>query len=112
MTWDWYGDILKDEGKILASLDKKERKALKKTLQSAEPSEYFGQDFTKLGELLDMIKELDLVKTDKTLSKKLETMDEANLDILATASKLRKEYEVLYRQIRKIVYPKRGGDLR
>ena len=73
MDWDWYDDIEKAE--ILESLDEKKRKKLKKTLQAAEPTEYFGQDFTKLGELLDMMKELDLVKSDKKLSKKMETMD-------------------------------------
>ena len=52
------------------------------------------------------------VKSDKKLSKKMETMDEQNIDIVATASKLRKEYETLYRQIRKLVYPKKGDDLR
>ncbi len=113
MTWNWYNeDIAKAESDILSSLDKKQKKALKKTLQAAEPSEYFGQDFTRLGELLDMMKELDLIKSDEKLSKKMEIMDESNLDIIATASKLRKEYETLYRQIRKLVYPKKGGDLR
>tara|TARA_R110001592_G_scaffold45482_2_gene145338 strand:- start:1120 stop:1461 length:342 start_codon:yes stop_codon:yes gene_type:complete len=113
MTWNWYNeDIIKAEGDILSSLDKKQRKALKKNLQAAEPTEYFGQDFTRLGELLDMMKDLDLIKSDEKLSKKMENMDESNLDILATASKLRKEYETLYRQIRKLVYPKKGGDLR
>jgi len=110
LSWNWYDDIEKAD--ILSSLDEKKRKRLKKTLQSAEPTEYFGQDFTKLGELLDMMKELDLIKSDKKLSKKMKTMDEQNLDIVATASKLRKEYETLYRQIRKLVYPKKGDDLR
>ena len=44
MDWDWYDDIEKAE--ILDSLDEKKRKKLKKTLQAAEPTEYFGQDFT------------------------------------------------------------------
>ena len=110
MTWE--DILLKEESKILNALDSKKKKKLKKTLQAAEPTEYFGQDFTKLGELLDMMKELDLVKSDKKLSKKMETMDEQNIDIVATASKLRKEYETLYRQIRKLVYPKKGDDLR
>ena len=110
MNWDWYEEVIKQD--ILTSLDAKQKKTLKKTLQAAEPSEYFGQDFTKLGELLDMITELELVKSDKKLSKKMKTMEEANLDIVSTASKLRKEYETLYRQIRKLVYPKKGDDLR
>jgi len=112
MDWNWYDEIKKEDSKVLDSLGTKERKALKKTLQAAEPSEYFGQDFTKLGELLDMMKDLELIKSDEKLTKKMKVMDEDNLNILSTASKLRKEYETLYRQIRKLVYPKKGGDLR
>ncbi len=89
MNWDWYEEVIKQD--ILASLDTKQKKALKKTLQAAEPSEYFGQDFTKLGELLDMITELELVKSDKKLSKKMKNMEEANLDIVSTACNLRNE---------------------
>tara|TARA_R100000406_G_scaffold20170_3_gene12384 strand:- start:8324 stop:8698 length:375 start_codon:yes stop_codon:yes gene_type:complete len=114
MTWDYYGEgedfILKEKKKvpkkILDSLDGKGRKKLKKTLQSAEPTEFFGQDFTKLGELIDTLKELDLMKSDKKLNKKVKSMDERNIDIVATATKLRKEYELLYRQLRDLVYPR------
>ena len=114
MTWDYYNegkefDITKEEKKsqnILDSLEGKKKKRLKKILQSAEPTEFFGQDFTKLGDLVDMIKELDFTKSDKKLNKKVKTMDERNIDIVATATKLRKEYELLYRQIRDLVYPK------
>ena len=115
MTWDFYGDgedliykAKKEEAPkdILSSLDGKGRKKLKKTLQSAEPTEFFGQDFTKLGELIEIMRELDLMKSDKKLSKKMKSMDERNIDIVATATKLRKEYELLYRQLRDLVYPK------
>jgi hypothetical protein len=85
---------------------------LKKTLQSAEPTEYFGQDFTRMGELIDMLRELDLVKSDDKMKKKFDGIDERNIDMVALSSKLRKEYEVLYRQLREVVYPKRKGDLR
>lgn len=114
MTWDFYGDgedfILKEKKQlpkrdILDSLDGKGRKKLKKTLQSAEPTEFFGQDFTKLGDLIDVLKELDLMKSDKKLNKKMKSMDERNVDIVATATKLRKEYELLYRQLRDLIYP-------
>ena len=82
MTWDYYGEgenfILKEKKqepkKLLDSLDAKGRKRLKKTLQAAEPTEFFGQD-------------------------------ERNIDIVATATKLRKEYELLYRQLRDLVHP-------
>ncbi len=115
MTWDFYGDgenfILKEEKKespkeILDSMDAKARKRLKKTLQSAEPTEFFGQDFTKLGDLITVLKALDLMKADKKLNKKMKSMDERNVDIVATATKLRKEYELLYRQLRDLIYPK------
>jgi len=112
MTWDYYNDgkeiiIKKEKTKpksILDSLDPKARKRLKKTIQAASPTEFFGQDFTKLGELIDTLKELDLTKSDKKLSKKMKSMDDRNLDIVATATKLRKEYELLYRQLDDLIY--------
>ena len=115
MTWDYYGEgedfILKEKKKvpkkILDSLDGKGRKKLKKTLQSAEPTEFFGQDFTKLGDLISVLRQLDLMKSDKKLNKKMKSMDERNVDIVATATKLRKEYELLYRQLRDLVYPQK-----
>ena len=114
MTWDFYGEgedfILKEKKqvpkRVLDSLDGKGKKKLKKTLQAAEPTEFFGQDFTKLGDLVSLLKELDLMKSDKKLNKKVKSMDERNVDIVATATKLRKEYELLYRQLRDLIYPK------
>ena len=113
MTWDYYGTgenfVYKAErkspDKLLDTLNPKQKKRLKKTLQSAEPSEFFGQDFTKLGELITLLKDMELVKSDKKLAKKMKSMDERNVDIVATASKLRKEYELLYRQLEDLVYP-------
>ena len=119
MTWDFYGDgenfVLKEKKKespkeILDSMDAKARKKLKKTLQAAEPTEFFGQDFTKLGDLISVLRQLDLTKSDKKLNKKMKSMDERNVDIVATATKLRKEYELLYRQLRDLIYPKGKGD--
>tara|TARA_X000001382_G_scaffold11670_2_gene7863 strand:- start:829 stop:1185 length:357 start_codon:yes stop_codon:yes gene_type:complete len=115
MSWDYYNDgkevTFKKEDKpvkeLLDSLDPKGRKKLKKTLQAAEPTEFFGQDFTKLGELITILKELDLLKSDKKLNKKMKSMDERNVDIVATATKLRKEYELLYRQLYDMVHPKK-----
>ena len=118
MTWDYYGEgdnfILKEKKrepkKLLDSLDAKGRKRLKKTLQAAEPTEFFGQDFTKLGELIQTLRELELIKSDKKLNKKMKSMDERNIDIVATATKLRKEYELLYRQLRDLVHPRGKGE--
>ena len=54
---------------------------------------------------------LDLVKDDSKLKKKMKSINEQNVDMIATASKLRKQYEQLYRQVRKIVYPKSASRL-
>jgi|TARA_A100000172_G_scaffold60142_1_gene39635 ABC-type phosphate transport system auxiliary subunit len=120
MTWDYYekGEeyILKKEKKqepkeLLDSLGPKERKRLKKVLQSAQPTEFFGKDFTQMGELIRVLKDLKIVKDDNKLNKKMKSMDERNIDIVATATELRKDYELLYRQLRDLVYPnKKKGD--
>jgi len=104
-------EIIKAHSPLLESLDKKKAKRLKKILQAAEPSEYFGQDFAKLGELIKELKALGFIKEDKKKNKRLDTMDEKNVSVVATAAKLRKDYEVLYRQLRGIVYPKSAGGL-
>ena len=83
-------EVLKEDKGLLISLDAKQKKKLKKILQSAEPSEYFGKDFSNMGELVDML-------------------SEKNVDIVASAAKLRKEYENTYRELREIVYPKSKG---
>ena len=55
---DWK-EILKEDKGLLISLSAKEKKKLKKILQSAEPSEYFGQDFAcyeyEYDEQVDMV---------------------------------------------------------
>ena len=47
----------------------------------------------------------------KLITKKKLKIEESNLDIVATASKLRKDYETLYNQLRGLVYPKGKGKL-
>tara|TARA_R100001163_G_C5056644_1_gene193083 strand:- start:620 stop:955 length:336 start_codon:yes stop_codon:yes gene_type:complete len=103
-------ELLKEDRGLLLSMEPKERKKLKKILQSAEPSEYFGQDYAKMGELVDMLRELDLIKSDKKMNKRMKTLSEKNVDIVASAAKLRKQYEDTYRQLREIVYPKSKGE--
>ena len=59
MTWDYYGTgenfVLKNERQkpkeILDSLDAKGRKKLKKTLQAAEPTEFFRQEVKQENEV-------------------------------------------------------------
>ena len=113
MTWNFYDDeefILKEKKEVkkelLDTLTPKERKRIKKVLQSSEPTEFFGHDYTKLGDLVGELKSLNFIKSDDKLKKKMKSMDERNIDIVASASKLRKEYELLYRQLRDLIYPK------
>ena len=106
MTWF---DVIKEDSDVLAGLSQKEKKKLKKVLQAAEPSEYFGQDFTRMGELIDMMRDLNLVKGDKKMEKRMKSISEQNVDVVAMAAKLRKEYEQMYMQLREIVYPKSKG---
>tara|TARA_R100000734_G_C3312888_1_gene104060 strand:- start:42 stop:368 length:327 start_codon:yes stop_codon:yes gene_type:complete len=102
--------ILKADG-LVEKLDQKEKKKIKKLLQSAQPSEFMGQEITQLSDLLTAMKGLDLVKNDKNMQKKFEKFDENNLDLVATASELRKDYETLYNQLRAEIYPKKKGKL-
>ena len=98
---------IRDRQKVNA----KQKKKLKKLVQTSEPSEYMGQDFTKLSDLVKELRSLDMMKSDKKMLKKMKKIDEANVSLIAAASELRKDYETLYRQLRGMVYPKSKGDL-
>jgi|TARA_Y100000401_G_scaffold92406_1_gene78464 hypothetical protein len=106
---DWMETIRKENSPLLEKLDPKMKKRVKKTLQAAQPTEFFGQDFTKLGNLLETVKSVGVEKSE---NKKLEAMEEKNLEIVASAAELRKDYETLYNQIRSMIYPKKKGDLK
>ena len=102
MTWQ---EILK-ASEFLEKLEPKQKKKIKKLLQSTQPTEYMGQEMTKLEEVIKEMEDLDLVKTDKLLAKKMKSFREKNLDILASAAELCKDYQTLYDQIRSVAYPK------
>lgn len=106
----WF-EVVKEDRGLITKLEPKQKKRIKKLLQAAEPTEFMGQEVTKLTDLIEEMKELDLVKADKILSKKLEKYDDSNLSLVASAAKLRKGYETLYNQLRTVVYPKKKGDL-
>ena len=103
--------LFKKEDELLQKVNPKQKKKIKKLLQSSEPSQYMGQDFTKLDDLITELKSLDMLKSDKKLRKKMNTIDEANVSLTTAASELRKDYEILYRQLRGMVYPKSKGEL-
>ena len=105
---NWEDIIRKEHSPILDKASSKQKKKLKKVLQSVQPTEYMGQEFTKLGDLLEELKSLNVQKNFK---KEFESFEELNLDMVAAASEVRKDYEILYRQLRAMVYPKSKGDL-
>tara|TARA_B100000925_G_C21900405_1_gene426879 strand:+ start:529 stop:873 length:345 start_codon:yes stop_codon:yes gene_type:complete len=107
----WESQLLKEDSDLLQKVNPKQKKKLKKLVQTSEPSEYMGQDFTKLSDLVKELKSLDMMKSDKKMLKKMNKIDEANVSLIAAASELRKEYETLYRQLRGLVYPKSKGEL-
>ena len=102
----WQEVLKKDDSPLLQKLNKKQKKKVKKLLQSAQPSEYLGQEYTKAGALLEELKVLGLMKS-KGEKKLLAKLEENNVDIIAASAELRKDYENMYRRIRGLVYPKR-----
>ena len=104
----WQSILLKSN--LLEKVEPKQKKRIKKLMQSAQPTEFFGKDMTQLGDLITEMKSLDMMKADKNLNKKMEGFDEKNLEIVASAAELRKDYEVLYEQIYSMIYPKKKGD--
>ena len=100
--------IKEDVGLILESLNKTQKKKIKAILNIADPTEYFGHDFLKLSELIRLLKTLGVVKGDKKLNKKILRLDDENIKVVKLAARLRKDYENLYRDLRKLIYPKSG----
>jgi hypothetical protein len=100
--------IKEDVGLILESANSKDKKKLKTLLQHADPTEFFGHDFLKLGELIKVLKTFGVVKGDKKLNKKVLNYEDKNLKVVKLATKLRKDYELLYANLRKLIYPKQG----
>ena len=106
MSWQ---EVLKADS-VLDKMGNKEKKRIKKLLQASQPTEMFGKDMTKLSDLIEELNGAEIVKTSKPLQKKISKFEEKNLDIMASAAELRKDYETLYLQIREEIYPKKKGD--
>ncbi len=102
MTWQ---EVLKGSS-FLEKLEPKQKKKIKKLLQVTQPTKNMGDEMTKLEEVIKELEELEMVKSDKLLTKKMKSFREKNLDILASAAELRKDYQTLYDQIRSMAYPK------
>ena len=69
-------------------------------MQNSHPTEYFGEDYLKLGKLINILG--DVADTDEETL--LEELGVENLQMVKKAAALRKIYERLYRTLRDIVY--------
>ena len=67
MAWQ---EILK-ASEFLEKLEPKQKKKIKKLLQATQPNKNMGDEMTKLEEVIKELEELDLVKSDKILTKKM-----------------------------------------
>ena len=84
----------------ISSLDEDRRREIKTILQNSHPTEYFGEDYLKLGKLINILGDV----ADTSEEQLLEELGVENLQMVKKAAALRKIYERLYRTIRDIVY--------
>jgi len=85
--------------KSMDDLNSKQRRKVKTYLQDADPTEYFGEEYLKLGKLINILDEVE------GSTGELEGLEEDNLKMIKVAASLRKKYENLYRKLREKVYP-------
>jgi len=85
--------------KSIDNLSEKEKRRVKSYLQDADPTEYFGEEYLKLGKLINILDEVE------GNTGELEDLDEENLKLVKVLASLRKRYENLYEKIREKVYP-------
>ena len=84
----------------LSELSAKERRKVKTMLQNAHPTEYFGEDYLRLGKVINII---DGLAEDEE-AELLEKLGVKNLQMVKTAASLRKKYENLYKKLYDMVY--------
>jgi hypothetical protein len=84
----------------ISSLPPKKRREVKALLQNAHPTEYFGEDYLRLGKVINII---DGLAEDEE-GELLEKLGVKNLQMVKTAASLRKKYENLYKKLYDMVY--------
>ena len=84
----------------LSELSAKERRKVKTMLQNAHPTEYFGEDYLRLGKVINIIDGL----AENEEAELLEKLGVKNLQMVKTAASLRKKYENLYKKLYDMVY--------
>ena len=85
----------------VGSLNEKQRREVKTYLQDADPTSYFGEEYLKLGKLIEVLEGV----SEEGDEEMLEGLNERNLKVIKLAARLRKLYEGLYEDIREEVYP-------
>tara|TARA_R100000152_G_C6692038_1_gene123409 strand:+ start:310 stop:798 length:489 start_codon:yes stop_codon:yes gene_type:complete len=95
---------------ILEKIDAKKKKKIKEALQDAAPTGTFTQQIDKISTLMDEFKSMGIYKTDDAFKKKMEGFEEKNLEMVASAASVGKQYETLYGEMRELVYPKKNKE--
>lgn len=81
-------------------LPPKQRKRVKTYMQDADPTEYFGEEYLKLGKIINILEGIVTPEDEKELAE----LDEDNLKLVKLAARLRKHYETLYAALGDMVY--------
>ena len=81
-------------------LPPKTRKKVKTYMQDADPTEYFGEEYLKLGKVINILEGIVEAEDEEELAE----LSEDNLKLVKLAARLRKHYETLYRALDDMVY--------
>ena len=81
-------------------LPPKQRKRVKTYMQDADPTEYFGEEYLKLGKVINILEGIVNPEDEEELAE----LDEDNLKLVKLAARLRKHYETLYAALGDMVY--------
>lgn len=81
-------------------LPPKQRKRVKTYMQDADPTEYFGEEYLKLGKIINILEGIVTPEDEEELAE----LDEDNLKLVKLAARLRKHYETLYAALGDMVY--------
>lgn len=84
----------------ISQLSPKERRRIKTFLQDAEPTKFFGEEYLKLGKVINTLGDI----VDSSEEEELEGLDKENLILVKKLAHLRKRYENLYENIYTMVY--------
>jgi len=81
-------------------LPPKTRKKVKTYMQDADPTEYFGEEYLKLGKVINILEGIVEAEDEEELAE----LSEDNLKLVKLAARLRRHYETLYRALDDMVY--------